>query len=79
MKNRDQNQRQNQFELEKQKALNWLRELGAKTPLKPYLLNCLVCGKDSEGKIRCKKHQQEYGDVFFDSTEKFLAIFKDQM
>lgn len=68
-----------QLRAEKQRALVWLDNLSKKTPLGRYLKGCLICGKDSDGGIRCKKHQKEYNEVFFASTQEFLKVFGDQL
>lgn len=58
--------------------LQKLKTLAAKTPLTRWLLSCLLCGKDSEGLIRCQKHAAKYSNIWFRDMPDFLAIFKDQ-
>lgn len=64
---------------QKQQALAWLNKTAQLTPLGKWMNQCFICGKDSDGQSRCKKHDQEYSDVFFKNTQEFLAIFKGQM
>lgn len=64
---------------QKKKALAWLDGLAKTSRLGRYLRNCIVCGKDSEGIIRCKRHYGDYEKVFFKNTEEFLKIFAGQM
>lgn len=64
---------------QQRQALIWLEDLSKKTPLGAYLKKCLVCERDSEAKLRCKKHKNEYSEVFFETPHEFLAIFKDQL
>lgn len=71
-------QRQMALKAERERALAWLTDLAGKTPLGRYLTACLVCGKDSEGRTRCEKHQKEYNEVFFEDNQKFMEVFKGQ-
>ena len=69
---------QNRLQKQRQEAILYLSELSKKSPIGHYLLNCILCGKDSQGKSRCKKHQQKYNDYFYETNQDFLASFKDQ-
>lgn len=64
---------------QKRQALAWLNNIAPKTPIGRWMNQCFICGKDSDGLSRCKKHDQEYSDVFFKTTQEFLAIFQGQM
>lgn len=58
--------------------LQKLRALAATSPLKPYVLGCIVCGADSDGAIRCKKHKKRYNSIWYEEVTDFVKLFEGQ-
>lgn len=79
MNHTDRRRLEQQYQAQKAQAIHWLAGLQTASPLGKYLLNCIICGKSSEGKLRCKKHKQEYDAVFFDTNENFYKTFGNQL
>jgi hypothetical protein len=76
------NSNQNKAELLRQmqnnERMQKLRGLAKESPLGTILTTCLICGQDSDGKIRCEKHTKKLQQVWFRSTPEFMAMFKGQ-
>jgi len=74
-----QNKQVMKIKADRERAMLWLSNTAKVSPLGKYLTGCILCGKDSNGNIRCDKHQRKYEDIFYRTTQEFTDVFKGQL